>query len=63
MCLRNKDHIKNGSVCQHCLREGVEDPTEPDLNQVSPHLRAIFTQLTLQMVKKSRFGWGHMALE
>ena len=48
MCLRNKDHNKNGSVCQHCLREGVEDPTEPDLNQVSPHLRAIFTQLTLQ---------------
>jgi len=35
-------------VCQECLKTIDDPPCEPDLNKVSPELRALFTQLTLQ---------------
>jgi hypothetical protein len=47
-CIRNKNHNKLGTVCEDCLKEIDNPPYEPDLNQVSPELRALFTQLTLQ---------------
>lgn len=47
-CIRNKNHIKTDTVCEECLKTIDEPPCEPDLNQVSPELRALFTQLTLQ---------------
>jgi len=48
MCLRNKDHLNTDTVCQQCLESINEGASEPDLNQISPDLRALFTQLTLQ---------------
>jgi hypothetical protein len=47
-CIRNKNHNKNDTVCEDCLKEIDNPPYEPDLNQISPELRALFTQLTLQ---------------
>jgi hypothetical protein len=35
-------------VCQDCLKTIDAPPCEPDLNQITPELRALFTQLTLQ---------------
>lgn len=35
-------------MCQDCLKTIDDPPCEPDLNQVSSELRALFTQLTLQ---------------
>lgn len=35
-------------MCSECLKNIDEPPCEPDLNQISPELRALFTQLTLQ---------------
>ena len=35
-------------MCQDCLKTIDDPPCEPDLNQISPELRALFTQLTLQ---------------
>ena len=47
-CIRNKNHIKTDTVCPECLKTIDDPPCEPDLNQISPELRALFTQLTLQ---------------
>lgn len=47
-CIRNKNHIKTDTVCAECLKNIDDPPCEPDLNQISPELRALFTQLTFQ---------------
>lgn len=47
-CIRNKNHKKSDTVCEDCLKEIDNPPYEPDLNQLEPELRALFTQLTLQ---------------
>ncbi len=48
ICIRNKAHSKTDTVCEDCLKTIDDPPFEPDLNQLSPELRALFTQLTLQ---------------
>jgi hypothetical protein len=48
MCLRNKDHIKTETVCAECYKNINENAGKPDLNQLSPHLRGLFLQLTQQ---------------
>lgn len=48
ICIRNRFHNKTDTVCQDCLKTIDEPPCEPDLNQISPELRALFTQLTVQ---------------
>ena len=48
MCLRNKDHIKIETVCAECYKNINENASKPDLNQLSPHLRGLFLQLTQQ---------------
>jgi len=35
-------------VCEDCLKTIDEPPCKPDLNQMSPELRALFVQLTAQ---------------
>jgi hypothetical protein len=47
-CIKNKNHKKLDTVCEDCLKEIDNPPYEPDLNQLEPELRALFTQLTLQ---------------
>lgn len=47
-CLRNQNHIKEGNFCEECIAEINNPLCEPDLNKISPELRALFTQLTLQ---------------
>jgi hypothetical protein len=48
ICLRNQNHKKTETICADCLKAIDNPPTEPDLNLVSPELRALFSQLTLQ---------------
>ena len=48
ICIRNQNHNKTDTVCQECLKTIDDPPCEPNLNQISPELRALFTQLTLQ---------------
>ena len=48
MCIRNKNHAESSGVCVECLGEIITEPREPDLNQISPELRALFTQISLQ---------------
>jgi hypothetical protein len=48
ICIRNKLHNKTDTVCADCLKTIDDPPFEPDLNQISPELRALFSQLTLQ---------------
>lgn len=47
-CIRNLNHNKTDTVCADCLKTIDNPPCEPDLNQISPELRALFTQLTAQ---------------
>ena len=47
-CIRNRFHNKTDTVCADCLKEIDDPPFEPDLNQITPELRALFSQLTLQ---------------
>lgn len=47
-CIKNHAHKKHGTVCEDCLKTIDDPPYEPDLNQITPELRALFTQLTLQ---------------
>ena len=47
-CIRNLNHNKTDTVCADCLKTIDDPPCEPDLNQISPELRALFTQLTAQ---------------
>ena len=47
-CIRDHAHNKTGTVCEDCLKHIDDPPYEPDLNKISPELRALFTQLTLQ---------------
>lgn len=48
MCIRNKNHAETSTICLQCLGQVIKEPSEPDLTQVSPELRALFTQLSLQ---------------
>lgn len=48
VCLRDKDHTKESTVCKECLKELTWEGSEPDLNKIDPELRALFTQLTIQ---------------
>jgi hypothetical protein len=48
MCIRNKNHPKTESLCPKCLEQLDGHAAEPDVNQLYPELRALFTQLTLQ---------------
>ena len=47
-CFRNQNHNKKGTVCEDCLKELTWEAVEPDLNEIDPELRALFTQLTIQ---------------
>lgn len=47
-CLRNKNHKDFDDFCSECIEKLHPTPQEPDLNDVCPSLRALFTQLTLQ---------------
>jgi len=46
MCLRDKTHVKKDTVCAECLKTINNEPSKPALSQISPELRALFTQLT-----------------
>ena len=48
ICLRDATHVKTDTVCQDCLKTIDEPACEPDLNKISPELRALFTQVTFQ---------------
>lgn len=47
-CIRNRNHKKASEVCQECLRELNQGPRQPDIRDLEPDLRALFSQLTLQ---------------
>ena len=47
-CIRNKNHQKTTDVCDECLKELYLGPREPNLLDLEPDLRALFSQLTLQ---------------
>ena len=47
-CIRNRNHKKTSEVCQECLRELSQGPRQPDIRDLEPDLRALFSQLTLQ---------------
>lgn len=47
-CIKNRNHKKNSTVCQDCLKEIHLGPRQPDVRDLEPDLRALFTQLTLQ---------------
>jgi hypothetical protein len=47
-CIRNKNHAKTSEICQECLKELHFGPRQPDVRDLEPDLRALFSQLTLQ---------------
>lgn len=47
-CIRNKNHKKTEKVCQECLKQIHLEPRQPDVRDLEPDLRALFSQLTLQ---------------
>jgi len=49
MCLRDKNHVKTDNLCQKCLETINDGPSEPELQQLAPELRAIFSQLVSEI--------------
>ena len=47
-CIRNSKHRKTSDICQDCLKEICLGPRQPDIRDLEPDLRALFSQLTLQ---------------
>lgn len=48
ICLRNRNHVKTDTVCEECLKTINNFACEPQLQDVEPEFRALFTQLTAQ---------------
>jgi len=45
ICLRNKDHNKTDTVCSECLNAINESASKPQIQDLEPELRALFSQL------------------